>query len=74
VKIAFDRGKTQRHFSGQVDRVTFGSNQYQWHQEGGLGHADPDGPPARSTVQGDADVLYELPKASITVLRGHLGQ
>src|SRR5262249_1360156 len=72
IKIAFDGGKAQRHFTGQVERVTFGSNEYQWHQEGVRGHADPDGPPSRSTVQGGADVLYQLPKASITVLRGKL--
>jgi hypothetical protein len=38
------------------------------------GHADPDGPPSRSTVNaGGADTLYRLPKASIVVLRGKLG-
>jgi hypothetical protein len=25
-----------------VDRITFGSNEYVWRQEGELGHADPD--------------------------------
>jgi hypothetical protein len=74
VKIAFDGGKTQRHFSGQVDRITFGSNEYGWHREGIRGHADPDGPPSKSTVQGGADVLFQLPKASITILRGHVSQ
>jgi len=74
VKIAFDEGKAERHFTGQVDRITFGSNEYQWHQEGIRGHADPDGPPSRSTVQGGGDVLYQLPKASITVLRGRIGK
>ena len=74
VTIAFSGGKTERHFSGQVDRITFGSNEYQWHQQGQSSHADPDGPPSRSTVQGGADVMYQLPKASITVLRGHVSQ
>jgi len=74
VKIAFNGGKTERHFSGQVDRITFGSNEYQWHQLGQSSHADPDGPPSRSTVQGGADILYQIPKASITVLRGHVSQ
>jgi len=72
-KVAFNNGKQDRHFSGQVDRITFGSNEYQWHQEGVGGHADPDGPPSRSTVAGGADALYQIPKASITVLRGHVG-
>jgi hypothetical protein len=38
------------------------------------GHADPDGPPSKSTVSADgADMLYQLPKASIIVLRGKIG-
>ena len=43
VKISFanSAGKHERHFSGQVDRITFGSNEYQWHQEGASGHAGP---------------------------------
>jgi len=75
VKLAFSRGagKTDRSFSGQVDRITFGSNEYRWHTEGARGHADPDGPSSKSTVNGGADALYELPKASITVLRGKIG-
>ena len=74
VKISFANaaGKHERHFSGQLDRITFGSDEYQWHREGAGGHADPDGPPAKSTVQGSADALYQLPKASITVLRGQI--
>jgi hypothetical protein len=41
---------------------------------GGSGHADPDGPATKSTVTADgADTLYDLPKASIVVLRGNLG-
>jgi hypothetical protein len=35
------------------------------------GHAAPDGPPSKSSVQGGGpDTLYKLPKASIIVLRG----
>jgi hypothetical protein len=38
------------------------------------GHADPDGPPSKAAVAGvGADTLYDLPKASIVVLRGNLG-
>jgi hypothetical protein len=78
-----------RFFSGTVDRVIFGAAEYQWHPDpvpagaappagrggrgGGTGHADPDGPPSRSTVTaGGPDTLYQLPKASIIVLRGKL--
>lgn len=75
VKLTFDAGgHHEKYFSGQLDRITFGSNEYQWHQEGTGGHADPDGPPSKSTVTGGAEAVYQLPKASITVLRGHLGQ
>jgi len=75
VKIAFDGvGRSAQFFSGNVERITFGSNEYEWHQEGVGGHADPDGPPSRSTVQGSAETLYLLPKASITILRGKITQ
>jgi hypothetical protein len=41
--------------------------------QGRTGHADPDGPPSKSTVTAaGADSLYQLPKASIIVLRGKL--
>jgi hypothetical protein len=42
---------------------------------GGMtGHADPDGPASKSSVAAaGADTLYQLPKASIIVLRGKLG-
>ncbi len=73
VKLIFtDEGKPARHFSGAVARITFGSNEYQWHQERQGGHADPDGPPTKSSVDGGAETMYQLPKASITVLRGTL--
>ena len=62
--------KQNCYFSGQMGRVTFGSNEYQWHQEGTGGHADPDGPASKSNVKGGVETLYQLPKASITVLRG----
>ncbi len=74
VKLVFAGSRTDgsRHFSGQVDRITFGSNEYVWHQEGEQGHADPDGPPSKSTVNGGAEALFQLPKASVTVLRGSI--
>jgi hypothetical protein len=74
VKIAFLDGKADEYFAGPVERITFGSTEYQWHQEGLGGHADPDGPASRSTVTGGADRIYQMPKASITVLRGKLAR
>ena len=74
VKVVFADPETKQgqFFSGPVDRVTFGAAEYQWHPNGVNGYADPDGPPARSKVTGGAETLYQLPKASIVVLRGSL--
>jgi len=94
-----------RFFTGEVDRIVFGSAEYQWQpdsapaadvarssvqaagdgQEGDAppgpgrareyGHSDPDGPASHSTVTADGpDTLYNLPKASIIVLRGSLNR
>lgn len=75
VKVVFSDadGKRERYFTGPVAHITFGSNEYQWHQEGEGGHADPDGPPLRTIFGGSAETLFQLPKASITVLRGIIG-
>ena len=95
--------KQTRYFTGTVDRVVFGSAQYEWHpdpvppagaaqttappQDGDdddgeaphprrripTGHSDPDGPAVQSTVTASGpETLYDLPKASIVVLRGNL--
>jgi len=75
VKLIFRDPITQRarRFSGKVDRIIFGAAEYQWHGDRASGHADPDGPPSKSSVTGGAETLYQLPKASIIVLRGKLG-
>jgi len=75
VKVVFadPERKRDRFFTGRVDRITFGDAEYQWHPEGTGGRADPDGPPSKSTVTGGAEALYQLPKASIVVLRGRIG-
>jgi hypothetical protein len=52
--------------------VTFGKAQYQWHADRKRGHADPDNPPLRSTISADNSTQYELPAASLTVLRGKI--
>jgi hypothetical protein len=83
VKIAFDGTKagasggaagSDAGFEGTVDVVTFGAAQYQWHAAPAGGHADPDGPAARSTVNANASTKFTLPAASVTVLRGKLGK
>jgi hypothetical protein len=74
VKIDFaENGGTVRHFAGPVTMVTFGAEQYVWHPAGATSHADPDGPPATSTLNVKSGEGFTLPKASVTVLRGKLG-
>jgi hypothetical protein len=53
--------------------ITFGSAQYQWHANGREGSADPDGPPAESTVTAGKDTVFDIPRASVNVIRGRLG-
>jgi F5/8 type C domain len=74
VRITFADAKTERDsfFSGSVDAITFGSTQYQWHPDENGGHADPDGPVLKHSITAGADTIYDLPKASMTVLRGKL--
>jgi len=62
--------KTGTSFRGPVQTITFGRAQYQWQPL--KKSADPDGPPVRSQIQADATTAYELPAASIVVLRGKL--
>jgi hypothetical protein len=76
VRVSFNDGekKQDRHFSGTVERISFGAAEYQWHADakGRGGHADPDGPASKGMVPGGSDAMYQLPKASVTVLRGHI--
>jgi hypothetical protein len=71
VKFA-DGAKGDRYFAGEVTRVSFGAEEYQWRPNGAEGRAEPDGPQVKSTVRGGAGMVYSLPKASITVLRGKI--
>jgi hypothetical protein len=74
VHISFHDSDANRDtsFTGQVTMITFGKEQYQWHPDRKRGHADPDGPARTSTLKADQDVQYELPAASVTVIRGML--
>jgi hypothetical protein len=67
---ANDRIKSS--FAGPVELITFGSEQYVWHDEGLRSYANPDGPPIGHTTAGGAESTYTLPKASVTVLRGRV--
>ncbi|MDP9161575.1 MAG: discoidin domain-containing protein [Acidobacteriota bacterium] len=77
VRISFRSAENAElsHFVGPVAQVTFGSEQYKWHSDASNpigGVADPDGPPTRSTLTAGNDTVFNLPKASVTVLRGHI--
>lgn len=74
VKIEFDEnsGLPVRRFAGTVTVVTFGAEQYVWHAQGAKSHADPDGPPATTTMNVKSGAGFTLPRASLTVLRGKL--
>jgi F5/8 type C domain len=64
--------KSLQHFAGPVAVTTFGADQYVWHPEGAKSHADPDGPPTVSSLDADSASEFNLPHASITVLRGKI--
>jgi F5/8 type C domain len=72
VKVEFDNATAGQKlsFRGSVTETTFGSDQYVWIDDGLGSHADPDHAPVASTVSGGARAVFELPTASITVLRG----
>jgi len=70
VHIAFDESGRSHTFIGEVNLATFGSAQYQWHPTATGGFPEPDGPAARSTVAVGPDTAFELPKASMTIIRG----
>ncbi|MGA8151905.1 MAG: discoidin domain-containing protein [Terriglobales bacterium] len=66
-------GNQDRSLLGPVTSITFGKAQYQWHPNRKSGYAEPDGPPAKSTVDGGPDATYTLPAASLTIVRGRIG-
>ncbi len=75
VNISFDNAETTHSssFAGSVRVVTFGSEQYVWHDDGPRSHADPDAQPLGKDMTSGSAITFTLPKASITVLRGKIG-
>ncbi|HEV2218644.1 MAG TPA: glycosyl hydrolase family 5, partial [Candidatus Dormibacteraeota bacterium] len=75
VRVAFvDDGAptAARAFRGDTTMISYGKAQYEWHPAMKNGYADPDDPPVSRSIQADAGTVYELPPASVTVLRGRL--
>jgi hypothetical protein len=76
VRITFQdtKGKAEHSFSGPVMVKTFGRAQYQWHPDAKGGFAEPDGPIAEATVNANSDTQFDLPAASMSVIRGSFGK
>jgi hypothetical protein len=66
--------KVDRAFRGPLKVITWGAAQYVWHPAGADGYADPENPPIAASMMADANTSFTLPKASITVILGKLGQ
>jgi hypothetical protein len=74
VRVSFENAKEKRpsSFSGNVSWVSFGSDQYVWINDGPNSHPDPNQPPLATTIEANAQTIFTLPKASITILRGKI--
>lgn len=72
VEVTFKNAADHSHhyFSGTVTQISFGDDVYTWHPDGQHGYANPDGPATKSDEPGGKGVKYDLPAASVTVLRG----
>jgi len=72
VTIRFEDTVNHRNgaFAGPVTALVFGRAEYQWHPDRDGGSADPDRPPTTTTVAARAATSFNLPAASIIVLRG----
>jgi hypothetical protein len=70
VKVSFRNADTDKNasFSGPVDVLTFGSAEYHWDPLRKV--ADPDGPVRKSKVNATSSTTFQLPAASMVVLRG----
>lgn len=72
VDVRFNEGPHAGRFFGNVDVITFGPEQYQWHVRGKLSRPSPNGPPAHKAMKATSTTRYTLPGRSITVLRGNV--
>ena len=74
IRVSFENAKEKRNsfFAGNISWVSFGSDQYVWINDGPNSHPDPNLPPAAKSIDANAQTIFTLPKASITVLRGKI--
>jgi hypothetical protein len=71
IRITFDDA-SHKSFTGPITMTTFGSNQYMWQSNGPNSHPEPNEPPVTNTLAAGTQSVT-LPKASVTVLRGKVG-
>lgn len=72
VSVAFESGRTIAYFSGAVDYVTFGREQFQWTGRGPTDLPNPDRGLQRKQLAPGAQ-SFEVAPESLTVLRGAIG-
>jgi F5/8 type C domain len=74
VRIKFDGidPSGPESFAGAVTMITFGKAQYEWHPNRKSGYARPDNPPVESTINASESTIFDLPRASLSVLRGKI--
>ena len=70
INFSDEAANSLQYFAGTVTMTTFGAEQYVWHPQGPQSHADPDGPPSVSSLNSGPATEFNLPRASVTVLRG----
>jgi len=74
VEVQFEMdGGNKQTFTGPVEMITFGSDQYAWHSDGINSRAQPENPPVNRKLAGSPAASFTLPQASVTVLRGRAG-
>ena len=74
IRVSFENSKEKHSsfFSGNTSQINFGSDQYVWINDGPNSHPDPNLPPSAKSLDANAQTIFTLPKASITVLRGSI--
>jgi hypothetical protein len=70
VTVAFESGRTVAHFTGAVDEVTFGREQYWWTGHGPADLPNPDRGLQHVTIA--ATQRFVIAPQSLTVLRGRI--
>ena len=70
--LEFANAGTTSFFVGSVDVLTFGRAQYRWNPLKEI--ADPDGPIIKSVMNAGKGTMYDLPAASIVVVRGKIDE